>query len=157
MAALGVALLQAAPDALAAGSPQLTDAYVDQARFTPGSAVTVSAVVHESTGTGSWSGNVSYTLSHLGATVSTGSVATTVAANGTNTVNWTVTPPSTDFTGYLVSITAGSSTAATAIDVSSNWTHFPRIGALTSYPSSTTTTSAEADITNLERKYHINA
>lgn len=157
VAALGVALLQAAPDALAAGSPQLTDAYVDQARFTPGSAVTVSAVVHESTGTGSWSGNVSYTLSHLGATVSTGSVATTVAANGTNTVNWTVTPPSTDFTGYLVSITAGSSTAATAIDVSSNWTHFPRIGALTSYPSSTTTTSAEADITNLERKYHINA
>jgi dextranase len=157
VAALGAALLQAAPDAVAAGSPQLTDAYVDKARFTPGSAVTVSAVVHESTGSGSWSGNVGYTLSHLGTTVSTGSVPTTVAANGTNTVNWTVTPPSTDFTGYLVSITAGSSTAATAIDVSSNWTHFPRIGALTSYPSSTTTASAEADITNLERKYHINA
>jgi dextranase len=157
VAALGAALLQAAPDALAAGSPQLTDAYVDNARYTPGSAVTVSAVVHESTGTGSWSGNVSFTMSHLGSTVSSGSVPTTIAANGTNTVTWSVTPPSTDFTGYLVSISAGSSTAATAIDVSSNWTHFPRIGALTSYPSGTSSATADADIATLVRKYHLNA
>ena len=156
--ALGVALLQAAPEAAATGGTAVvTDAYTNNARYTPGSAVTVSALVHEATGAGSWSGNVSYTLSHLGSTVSTGSVATTVAANGTNTVNWSVTPPSTDFTGYLVSITAGSSTITTAVDVSSDWTHFPRIGALTSYPSGTTSTTAEADITALEREYHINA
>ena len=156
--ALGAALLQAAPDAAAAGgTPTLTDAYVNSARYTPGSAVTVSAVVHESTGAGSWSGNVGYTLTHLGATVSTGSVATTVAANGTNTVTWSVTPPSTDFSGYLVQISAGTSTAATAIDVSSNWTHFPRLGYLTTYNSATTTASADADITTLARRYHINA
>lgn len=156
--AVAAALLQAAPEAAATGgTPTITDAYVNNARYTPGSAVTVSAVVHESTGAGSWSGNVSYTLSHLGSTVSTGSVATTVAANGTNTVNWSVTPPSTDFTGYLVSITAGSSTSATAIDVSSNWTHFPRIGALTGYPSGTTSATADADIATLAREYHINA
>ncbi|MGI8666317.1 MAG: glycoside hydrolase family 66 protein [Jatrophihabitans sp.] len=156
--AIAAALLQAAPEAVATGgTPTITDAYVNNARYTPGGAVTVSAVVHESTGAGSWSGNVAYTLSHLGSTVSTGSVATTVAANGTNTVNWSVTPPSTDFTGYLVSITAGSSTGATAIDVSSDWTHFPRIGALTGYPSGTTSVTADADIATLARKYHINA
>jgi hypothetical protein len=156
--AVGAALLQAAPEAAATGgTPTVTDAYTNNARYAPGTAVTVSAVVHESSGAGSWSGNVSYTLSHLGTTVTTGTVATTVAANGTNTVNWSVTPPSTDFSGYLVSITAGSSTAATAIDVSSNWTHFPRIGALTSYPSGTTSTQADADITTLEREYHINS
>lgn len=158
VALLGAALLQGAPRAAAAGgTPVLTDAYVGNARYTPGTAVIVSAVVHESTGAGSWSGNVSYTLSHLGTTVSTGTVATTVAANGTNTVNWAVTPPSTDFSGYLVSITAGVSTAATAIDVSSNWTHFPRMGYLTSYPSGTTPAAANADIATLAREYHINA
>src|SRR5439155_8145964 len=49
------------------------------------------------------------------------------------------------------------SSAATAIDVSSNWTHFPRIGALTSYPAGTTSAQADADITALERKYHLNS
>jgi dextranase len=119
--------------------------------------VTVSAVVHESSGSGSWSGNVGYTMTHLGSTVTSGSVPATVAANGTTTVNWSVTPPSTDFSGYLVSITAGTSTAATAIGVSSTWTHFPRFGALTSYPAGTTATTAEADITTLARRYHLNA
>ena len=158
VALLTVATLPAAPDAFAAaGTPTLTDAYTDAARYQPGAAVTVSAVVHESSGAGSWSGNVGFVLSHLGATVSTGSVAATVAANGTTTVTWTVTPPSTDFTGYLVSITAGTSTAATAVDVSSDWTHFPRMGALTGYPSGTTAAVADADVTTLERRYHLNA
>jgi len=158
VAAIGTALLQAAPDAAAAGgTATLTDAYTNSARYAPGSAVTVSAVLHESSGAGSWSGNVVYTLSHLGTSVSTGTVAATVAVNATTTVNWSLTPPSTDFTGYLVSITAGTSTIVTAIDVSSNWTHFPRIGALTSYPSGTTSAAADADITTLAREYHINA
>ncbi|MDQ1733359.1 MAG: dextranase [Pseudonocardiales bacterium] len=157
VAAITATLLAAAPHALAAGTAAITDAYTDSARYNPGSAVIVSAVVHESSGSGSWSGNVSFTMSHLGSTVSSGSVATTVAANGSNTVTWTVTPPSTDFTGYLVSITAGASSAATAVDVSSNWTHFPRIGALTSYPAGTSSAAADADIATLQRKYHINA
>src|SRR5581483_9840332 len=151
-------LLSAAPAAHAAGGTvSLTDAYVDQARYNPGSSATVSAVVHETSGAGSWSGNVNYTVTHLGGTVASGSVPDTVAANATSTVTFSVTPPSTDFTGYLVQISAGSSTAATAIDVSSTWTHFPRLGYLTSYTSSTTSASADADIATLVRRYHINA
>jgi len=157
MLTLAAALVQAAPDALAAGTPQLTDAYTNDARYNPGTAVTVSAVVHESTGSGSWSGNVGFTLSHDGATVSTGNVPATVAAGGDTTVNWTVTPPTTDFTGYLVQITAGSSGTTTAIDVSSDWTHFPRIGALTSYPAGTSQATADADVATLVREYHLNS
>lgn len=155
---VAAALAQAVPEAAAAtGTPSITDAYTANARYNPGSSVTVSAVVHESSGAGSWSGNVSFTMSHLGSTVSSGSVAATVAANGNTTVNWTVTPPSTDFTGYLVSISAGSSTAATAIDVSSNWTHFPRIGALTGYPSGTSSAQADSDVSQLVHEYHLNS
>lgn len=156
--ALLAGFLGYAPAAHAAGGTvNLTDAYVDQARYNPGSSATVSAVLKETTGAGSWSGNVTYTLTHLGATVATGSVPATVASSGSATVTFSVTPPSTDFTGYLVRISAGSSTAATAVDVSSTWTHFPRFGTLTSYASGTTTASADAEVATLVRKYHINA
>ena len=70
-------IVVAPPGAWAAGTPALTDAYTTQARYNPGTAVTVSAVVHETTGTGSWSGSVGFTLTHLGSTVSTGSVPVT--------------------------------------------------------------------------------
>jgi hypothetical protein len=67
VALLGGAVLVAAPPAYAAGTPTITDAYVDQARYMPGAGVTVSAVVHESSGSGSWSGNVGYTMTHSAA------------------------------------------------------------------------------------------
>jgi len=151
------ALVQIPAASAAGGAPSLTDAYVDAGRYAPGSSVTVSAVVHETTGTGSWSGNVAFTVSHDGTTVTTGTVPASVGAGATSTVTWTMTPPSTDFTGYLVSITAGSSSAATAIDVSSTWTHYPRFGALTSYPSGTSSATTQADVDQLVRRYHINA
>lgn len=146
------------PAALAlSGTPALTDAYVSQARYNPGAAVTVTAVLHETSGGGSWTGPVNFTVTHLGSTVATGSVDTTVAANATANVTWTTTPPSTDFQGYLVTITAGSSSTSTAIDVSSTWTHFPRFAALTGYPAGVTQTQAQADVDQLVRRYHINA
>ena len=156
--ALIAGMVSAAPPAFASGGTvALTDAYVDQARYNPGATATVSAVLQETSGAGSWSGNVAYTVTHLGGTVTSGTVAASVAASGTSTVTFTVTPPSTDFTGYLVQLTAGSSTAATAIDVSSDWTHFPRLGYLTSYPSGTTTATADAQVASLVEHYHINA
>jgi hypothetical protein len=155
--ALFIALL-AAPRAFAVtGTPALTDAFVDAARYAPGAPVTVSAVLQETSGAGAWTGSVGFTLSHLGTTVSTGSVSATAPASGSVTVTWTVTPPTTDFTGYLVSIAAGTSTAATAIDVSSSWTHFPRFGALTSYPAGTSSATADAEVTQLVRRYHLNS
>lgn len=157
VALITAAIITAPPNAWATGTVTLTDAYVPQARYNPGVGVTVSAVVHETSGTGSWSGSVGFSLTHLGTTVTTGSVPTTVSSGGTTTVNWSVTPPTTDFTGYLVQVTAGSSSITTAIDISSTWTHFPRFGTLVNFPSSTTGTIAQADVDTLIREYHINA
>ncbi len=139
------------------GTPNLTSAYVNQARYAPGASVTVTAVVAETSGAGSWSGPVNFTVSHLGNTVATGSTTANVAANGTQSVTWATTAPSTDFTGYLVTVTAGVSTTQTAIDVSSDWKHFPRFAALTGYPSGTTSAQAQADVDQLVQEYHINA
>ncbi|UAJ79807.1 carbohydrate-binding protein [Leifsonia sp. ZF2019] len=139
------------------GTPTLTSAYVSQARYAPGASVTVTAVVAETSGAGSWSGPVGFTVSHLGSTVATGTATANVAANGTQSVTWNTTAPSADFTGYLVTVTAGASTTQTAIDVSSDWKHFPRFAALTTYPSGTTTAQAQADVDQLVREYHINA
>lgn len=148
----------AAPSARASGgSVTFTDSYVPQARYAPGAQVPVTAVLHETTGANSWSGPVDFTVTHLDSTVATGSVNATVAAAGTTTVTWDYTPPSTDFTGYLVQITAGGASTATAIDVSSSWTHFPRFGTLTNFPVGTTSAVAQADVDTLAREYHINA
>lgn len=139
------------------GTPQLTNAYVSQARYAPGDSVPVTAVVTETSGAGSWSGPVNFSVTHLGSVIATGSVPTTVSASGSQTVTWTATVPSTDFTGYLVTVTAGSSTTHTAIDVSSDWKHFPRFAALTGYPAGTTSAQAQADVDQLVQEYHINA
>ncbi|HJP76475.1 MAG TPA: glycoside hydrolase family 66 protein [Pseudonocardiaceae bacterium] len=156
VAATAAAMLSLPANA-ATGSVTFTDAYVPQARYSPGVQVTVDADLHETTGSGSWSGPVSFTVTHLGTTVATGSVNATVAAGGSTPVSWNVTPPNTDFTGYLVTITAGSASTATAIDVSSTWTHFPRFGTLVNFPTSATQASTQSDVDTLIREYHINA
>src|SRR5207302_3479480 len=117
----------------------------------------VDADLHETTGSGSWSGAVAFTVTHLGSTVATGSVNASVAAGGDTPVSWNVTPPNTDFTGYLVTITAGSASTATAIDVSSSWTHFPRFGTLVDFPTTATQASTQSEVDTLVREYHIDA
>lgn len=156
VAATAAAMLSLPANA-ATGSVAFTDAYVPQARYSPGAQVTVDADLHETTGSGSWSGPVTFTVTHLGTTVAIGSVNATVAAGGSSPVSWNVTPPNTDFTGYLVTITAGSASTATAIDVSSTWTHFPRFGTLVNFPTSATQASTQSDVDTLIREYHINA
>lgn len=158
LSTLIASLLAAAPAAVAAsGTIAVNDAYVAQARYSPGSPVTVEAVLEETSGAGSWTGPVSFTVTHLGTSVATGSVTATVAAGATQTVGWTLTPPSTDFQGYLVQISAGTSMQSTAIDVSSTWTHYPRFGALTSFPTTATPASTQAQIDTLVREYHLDA
>lgn len=164
VAATTVALALVAP---ASGSPpprsatrvaatvSVEDAYVDKARYLPGQSVTVSSVI-KATG-GAWSGPVTFAVTHLGNPVASGSVSASVGSGATTTVNWTTTPPAQDFRGYLVRVTAGSSSTSTAIDVSSDWTVFPRMGFLTDYRASLTQGEADAEVQNLVRKYHLNA
>jgi len=73
--------------------------------------------------------------------------------------NWKWIPPATDFRGYIAevySITNGTETiySTTAVDVSSNWTKFPRYGFLSKFPQ-LTDDEITAVISTLSR-YHIN-
>ncbi|GAA3329036.1 hypothetical protein GCM10020331_075440 [Ectobacillus funiculus] len=67
-------------------------------------------------------------------------------------------PPSTDFSGYLVkaSIEGSNQTLTAAIDVSSNWTRFPRYGYATEFPQES---AAESDkkMKQLTQEYYLNS
>lgn len=138
----GTALAPATPAAAAT----VTDAWTDASRYQPGRPATVTARV-------GGSGPVTFTLTHLGRVVDRASLR----ADGSGTVTWKVTPPPTDFTGYLVEIQAGTGTAQTAIDVSSSWTRFPRTGFLAFYGPGISAAEADGDIAELSQRYHINS
>lgn len=72
-----------------------------------------------------------------------------------SSTNWSWTPPSDDFKGYLVKLVQNNQViATTAVDVSSDWTKFPRYGFLNDFGNKTLT-EQNAVLDNL-KKYHIN-
>lgn len=79
-----------------------------------------------------------------------------IADNTISGNQWTWTPPSKDFTGYLVELhdDKDSVWATTAVDVSSDWSQFPRYGFLSSF-GSMTDAAMEKVIRNLAL-HHIN-
>lgn len=146
-ALITVALLGLSPAlAVAQSPPSLGDSWTDQARHFPGSRVTVTT---EATGTGT----VTYSLVHLGEVVTQGEVH----ADGRGQVQWTFTAPDQDGTGYLVQANAGGSQSTTAVDVSSTWTLFPRMGYLDSYPADMDADSQRDVVNELVRDYHLNS
>ncbi|PTT18374.1 cycloisomaltooligosaccharide glucanotransferase, partial [Flavobacterium sp. HMWF030] len=77
-----------------------------------------------------------------------------------NATSWNWLPPSTDFQGYMVSIyqtnTDGTQTilGTVGIDVSSDWTKFPRYGFLSEFGN--ISESDRATVINNLKDYHIN-
>ena len=115
----------------------------DKVAYNPGEAVTFTISRSPSSET-----KVRY--KHLGEVIDQSSVTGT---------SWQWTPPSDDFTGYMVEIYQqqnGSDNilATIGIDVSSNWTKFPRYGFLSRYPKMQQS-AIDSVIQNLNR-YHIN-
>ena len=148
-----------ATPATATGTAHVTRAYTDKSTHEPGKQATITA--EASTG-----GTVHFSVSHLGIEIDSGDAT---VDNGKAT--WTYTTPSEDGQGYLVTATGGDSThAETAIDASTSWTRFPRMGYLSHFkptaPEGTdghTTYEAflfqkpQDYIDKLSRDYHINA
>ncbi|MEW9555383.1 glycoside hydrolase family 66 protein [Nonomuraea sp. NPDC050783] len=143
--ALAAAAVAVVPATMASAAT-VTDAWTDASRYAPGQEATVTAKVDGS-------GPVTFALTHLGDVVQ----QATVQSSGSGEVTWKVKPPSTDFTGYLVEIEGGSSRTQTAIDVSSTWTRFPRMGFLAFYGTGISAGEADGDIAELSRRYHINS
>ena len=148
-----------ATPATATGTAHVTRAYTDKSTHEPGKQATITA--EASTG-----GTVHFSVSHLGVEIDSGDAT---VDNGKAT--WTYTTPSEDGQGYLVTATGGDGThAETAIDASTSWTRFPRMGYLSHFkptaPEGTdghTTYEAflfqkpQDYIDKLSRDYHINA
>ena len=114
--------LPSSTPATATGTAHVTRAYTDKSTHEPGKQATITA--EASTG-----GTVHFSVSHLGVEINSGDATVT---NGKAT--WTYTTPSENNQGYLVTATGGDGThAETAIDASTSWTRFPRMGYLSHF------------------------
>ena len=145
--------------ATASGTAHVTRAYTDKSTHSPGSQATITA---EASG----GGTVHFSVSHLGTEVASGEAPITDGA-----ATWTYTTPSEDNQGYLVTATGADDThAETALDVSSSWTRFPRMGYLSHFkPTAPEGTDGHTTyesflfqrpqdyINKLSQDYHINA
>jgi len=125
--------------------------FTDKARYAPGDVVTLSLQAQD------WDAPVSVSVRyyHLGDAIDSASIS---SSNG-DTVQWVWNPPDSDYRGYLASVTGtiGSDTLvqeSIAIDVSSDWSKFPRYGFVSKYPC-LSQSEIDAVIGNLNR-YHIN-
>ena len=122
----------------------------DKARYNPGD-----KVVFRLKTSGTNSGNLHIRYSHMGSLLSE-----TPMVVGSSEITWEWQPPTSDFQGYMVEVVLvnGADTlcqGTTAVDVSSDWTRFPRYGFLSSFSSDISNTSNQNVIDNL-RDFHIN-
>lgn len=127
---------------------------VDKARYNPGEEVTMSLLFNSSR---EWKGTLNLEVYHLNEKVVEGKKNIQVKKDLKGVeIKWT--PPSTDFSGYFVkaSIEGSNQTLTAAIDVSSNWTRFPRYGYATEFPKES---AAESDkkMKQLTQEYYLNS
>lgn len=142
-----------------AGKTQLPDEpiqafLVDKARYNPGEKVTMSLLFHSSQ---EWKGKLNLEVYHLNEKVAEGKKNIQVK-KGLKGVEIVWTPPKEDFRGYLVkaSVEGSNQVLTAAIDVSSDWTRFPRYGYATEFPRET---AAESDkkLKQLTQEYYLNS
>lgn len=126
---------------------------VDKARYTPGEAVTMSLLFDAAS---DWQGSLHLEVYHLNEKVAEGkkNVQLKKGMKGLE-IKWT--PPKKDLTGYMVKayIEGTDQTVTAAVDVSSDWTHFPRYGYTTEFPRETPEES-EAKMKELTQEYYMN-
>ncbi|WP_082053509.1 glycoside hydrolase family 66 protein [Gordoniibacillus kamchatkensis] len=142
--------------AKAAASGIIKRVYTDMARYNPGATATISVEMTNDSGS-AFNGSVNMTITHLDSTAYQTSQNVSLAAGSSTVVSFPWTTPAQDFQGYFVSVTAGSSTGATAIDVSSTWTKYPRYGFLTQYTPGEPASATDARVKQTVQDYHTNA
>ncbi|MFD0958106.1 glycoside hydrolase family 66 protein [Paenibacillus chungangensis] len=143
------------PPAHASATGMIKRVYTDKARYAPSSTATIKVELTNDSGS-TFSGNVNLAIHHLETQLHTDSTAISLPNGNSTTVTFTWTTPSTDFKGYFVHVTAGSASGATAIDVSSDWTRFPRYGYMAEFPNESSTVT-DARVQRTIEDYHTNA
>jgi dextranase len=117
----------------------ITHVSSDRGAYAPGADVALTIALHNG-GSASFAGTVTLSFSHLGTSAAPDTAqAVTLAPGADSSYVFDWSPPATDFTGYLVGVAvrdAGNALVAsdaTAVDVSSDWTKFPRYGFVSNY------------------------
>ena len=119
-------------------TPQTAEVSTDKARYAPGEPVKVQVAFHTNTKAGPQA-SVTAFLQDRGSVVTEVQYPITLETAAQQHAELTVIPPSDDFRGYRleVRITAENGQllagGASAVDVSSNWTRFPRYGYIAHY------------------------
>ncbi len=150
-------VLNPATPALAAPGDLIQRVYTDKARYSPNTSATVTVEIKNNTGA-TWNGTLYMDIRHLETVTYSTSQSLNVGAGATTTKTFAWTTPSTDFRGYHVEVRAGTTdSGATAIDVSSSWTRYPRYGYVDSFPTGQTQSESAAKIRQLSEDYHLNA
>lgn len=138
-------------------NPKILKMVPSKARFAPGEAAELILTLNPSD---DWSGKLHLQIYQLNTLVAESSKDLTVLQKGSNmlTVGWT--PPAEDFRGYTAKAwiegTASTDYATAAIDVSSDWTRFPRYGYVADFPQETAEES-DSKLRELSQNYYMNA
>jgi hypothetical protein len=143
------------PPVEASGTGIIKRVYTDKARYNPGETAVIKVELTNDSGA-SFAGDVNLSVYHLETLVHNEFSSINLSNGSSTTVDFIWTTPNTDFKGYFVKVTAGSSTGATAIDVSSDWTRFPRYGYMSEYPSEASSVT-DARVKRTIEDYHTNA
>ena len=139
----------------------LEDVYTDKSHYAPGSTVTTTVVLSNPAATQLSGAQLSLSYDHLGAGANptqTATVTLVPGQRGTYTFQWT--SPATDYQGYRLQATLTDAngnvldTAGSAVDVSSDWTKFPRYGFLTQFGDQQSTTTNW--MVSLLNDFHLN-
>jgi dextranase len=126
---------------------------VDKSRYNPGEQVKMSLLFNTEK---EWKGDLTLEVYHLNEKVAEGSKKIHVK-KGLKGIDVDWTPPSEDFKGYLVkaSFKGSDQNVTAAIDVSSDWTQYPRYGYATEFPQESTAES-EKKMKQLTQEYYLN-
>ncbi|MDR2752183.1 MAG: glycoside hydrolase family 66 protein, partial [Clostridiales bacterium] len=108
------------------------DVYLDKARYTPGDRAQISVDLKNENAS-SWNGDIDLDVYHLETLIFSDSLSASIPAFGEVTTEFSWQTPAADFTGYLVKVSVGDSFGTAGLDVSSDFTKFPRYGYVADY------------------------
>lgn len=130
--------------------------YTDKARYNPGDTVTISVDL-SNTGIGDWSGTLNLLITHLETVVYSSSKAVSINSGQDITTTFSWVTPIIDHQGYLIKVYTNTGDYQTgAVDVSSDWTKYPRYGYIQDFGDITQNT-IDTQINALTQDFYINS
>jgi dextranase len=139
----------------AQAAPLIDCVYTSEARHYPDSEVIVRVDLNNTSGA-AWEGTLRLEIWSGAARVHVDRQETSLGVNEMRQASFTWHTPPLDFRGYWLRVDAdGQDFATGAIDVSSDWTRFPRYGYLTEFYAGQSTAESQDALATLAEDFHI--